>query len=180
MRAKHMSALIGLALFPSVIACADPATPGQPAALTSAPTQIVITGESGRTVALTTDDLAELPTRKITVSFETEHGRRQAGFEGPLLWTVLDHTKAVDATKPRDQVRQAILITARDGYVTVLALGEIAPEFENKAVILAARMDGQPLGSEHMRVVVPGDRRGGRSVRDVARIDVIRPEPGHP
>jgi molybdopterin-binding protein len=67
---------------------------------------------------------------------------------------------------------QSIVITGRDGYRAVLAVGEIAPEFEGKRVLLAERMDGRPLGADHLRVVVPLDKRGGRSVRDVARIEV--------
>jgi DMSO/TMAO reductase YedYZ molybdopterin-dependent catalytic subunit len=72
-------------------------------------------------------------------------------------------------------VSQTIIILGRDGYRAVLALAEIAPEFEAKQVILAERMDGKPLDAEHLRVVVPLDKRGGRSVRDVARIEVIAP-----
>jgi hypothetical protein len=54
----------------------------------------------------------------------------------------------------------------------VLALAELAPEFEGKQVILAQQMNGKPLGNGHLRVVVPADKRGGRSVRDIARIGV--------
>jgi len=52
-----------------------------------------------------------------------------------------------------------------------------APAFEGKPVILAERTNGQPLGAGHFRIVVPGDRRGGRSVRDVASIAVMSPVP---
>ena len=137
---------------------------------------LVVAGGSGRGVTVTADDLAKLPAVQVGVSFETGHGRRQASFNGPLLWTVLDHAGAIDATKPREQVRQVVLVTGRDGYMAALSLGEIAPEFESKQVILAEQMDGQPLGPEHLRLVVPGDRRGGRSVRDVVRITVTAPQ----
>ena len=52
----------------------------------------------------------------------------------------------------------------------LLALGEIAPEFEGKPVLLAERMNGVALGEGHWRLIVPGDRHGGRAVRDVATI----------
>jgi hypothetical protein len=55
--------------------------------------------------------------------------------------------------------------------VAVLALAEIDPEFEGKQVLLAFRRDGQPMPGE-LRLVVPGDRRGGRSARDVVRIEL--------
>ena len=44
--------------------------------------------------------------------------------------------------------------------------------FENKNVILATRLNGKDLGPQHFRLVVPGDAKGGRSVRDVVRIEV--------
>lgn len=67
------------------------------------------------------------------------------------------------------------MIVGRDGYRAVQALGEIPPEFEAKQVILAERMNGNPLAPDHFRIVVPLDKRGGRSVRDVARIEVSAP-----
>lgn len=71
----------------------------------------------------------------------------------------------IDPAKHREQVSQMIVILGRDGYRAVLALGEITPEFEAKQVILAERMDRKPLDAYHLRVVVPLDNRGGRSVR---------------
>ena len=103
----------------------------------------------------------------VPVAFGTEHGARQAMFEGPLLWTVLEHEGAIDPAKPREQVRLAVLVQGHDGYAATLALGEISPAFEGKQVILADKQDGQALPSGHYRLVVPGDRMGGRSVRDV-------------
>ncbi|MBV9825125.1 MAG: hypothetical protein JO001_05565 [Alphaproteobacteria bacterium] len=39
---------------------------------------------------------------------------------------------------------------------------------------MAQQMDGKPLGPDHLRAVVPADKRGGRSVRDVVKIEVVR------
>ena len=108
------------------------------------------------------------------VPLAPEHGAVRA-FEGPLLWTVLSQAGAVDPAKPREQVRRAVLVTASDGYTSVLALGEIAPEFEAKQVILAERVDGAELGFGHWRIVVPGDGRPGRSARDVIKLTVLDP-----
>jgi hypothetical protein len=66
----------------------------------------------------------------------------------------------------------------RDGYRAVLALGEIAPEFEGKQVTLAERMDDQPFDAEQLRIIVLLDKRGGRSVWEVARIEVSTPLTG--
>ncbi len=184
MQASGSLAAIGLALL--LCASAGPsfgagpeAAPGAGAQASqtaqASPATIAVAGAPGAPAALTEADIATLPTTQVAVSFGTEHGPRQATFEGPLLWALLDHAGAIDAGKPGGQVRQTIQITGRDGYKAILALGEIAPEFENKQVILAERMDGRPLGLEHFRIVVPGDKRGGRGVRDVASITVTAP-----
>ena len=128
---------------------------------------------SGRLV--TPAELAALPTVQLQVPVGAGQGSRQRSFEGPLLWTVLGRAGAIDAGRMHDQVRQTVLVTGRDGYTAILALGEIAPEFENKQVIVAERLDGQPLDPEHLRLVVPGDRRGGRGVHDLTRIVVAGP-----
>ena len=119
--------------------------------------------------------LGQLPAAHLEIAFETEHGPSHAAFDGPLLWDVLVREGAVDPAKPREQPARAVLVTGSDGYSAVLALGEISPEFANRKVLLAERMNGQPLGPDHLRIVVPGDKRGGRSVRDVVRLAIIAP-----
>lgn len=135
---------------------------------------LAVSGLSGAERLLTPQEIEALPTVQVTVAVEPGHGPPQRTYEGPLLWTVLDHAGAVD-TKFREHVRQAVVLTGSDGYAVVLALGEISPEFAGKQVIVAERQDGQPLGAGHLRLVVPDERRAGRSARDLARISVVAP-----
>lgn len=113
----------------------------------------------------------QLPAIEQQVSFLTGHGSEQAAYTGALLWSVLERAEMLRGD-PQARLRHTIMVTGRDGYVAVLALAEIDPEFEGKQVLLAYRRDGQPLDGHALRLVVPGDRRGGRSVRDVVRIDL--------
>jgi Oxidoreductase molybdopterin binding domain len=146
---------------------------GLPASAWSAsPPGITITTSAGVPVTLTAPQLASLPSVTLSVSFGTDHGPMRAQFTGPLLWTVLIDAKAINPAKPRSLVPLTAAITGRDGYVAAIALGEIAPAFEGKKIVLAEQMNGKPLGLEHFRLVVPGDKRGGRSVRDVVSIAV--------
>jgi Oxidoreductase molybdopterin binding domain len=148
------------------------------AAEPSAPASIIVAGPARAPISLSIEELARLPTVRVNVAFLTEHGTHSASFEGPLLWTVLQKAGVVDPAMHREQVSQSVVILGRDGYRAVLALGEIAPEFEGKQVILAERMDDQPLDAEQLRIIVPLDKRGGRSVREVARIEVSTPLTG--
>ena len=173
---QPLRAASGLAMV--AFAIAGPCRGAEPAA-EAQPAGVIVMGP-GAPLVMSADDIAQLPAIKIDVAFDTEHGPRQSAFEGPLLWTVLDHAHAIDPAKPRGFVRQTILLTGRDGYTAILALGELAPQFESKQVILAEREDGKPLAPDHLRIIVPGDHRGGRSVHDLASIAVVAPLPDKP
>ena len=170
MRRRFGSALI---LFCLLVGQGFAAAP-QPAASAG----ITVTGIAGHAMVLSPEGLAKLPAVQVTVSFQTEHGPRHGTFAGPLLWTLLDHLGAIAANNPRSLVHEVVLVTGSDGYTAALALGEIAPAFEGKQVILAEQEDGHPLGAGHLRIVVPGDRFGGRYVRDIASITVTAPPGG--
>ncbi len=169
MRASLMGGALALALLlgPCVARADDPAASG-----------IAVAVDAGAAVTLTPAELAQLPAVTAGAAFATEHGPRQASFEGPLLWSVLDHAHATPA-KAGEQVRRLVLLTGSDGYTALLALGEVSPAFEGKQVLVALRMDGKPL--DHPRIVVPGDKHGGRSVHDVVRIAVsgVSAAPAH-
>jgi hypothetical protein len=113
----------------------------------------------------------KLPAVEEKISFLTAHGPEQARYTGALLWSVLDSAEMLGGDR-RARLHRTIMVTGRDGYTAVLALAEIDPEFEGKQVLLAYRRDGQPIEGHALRLVVPGDRHGGRSVRDVVRIDI--------
>jgi molybdate transport system substrate-binding protein len=106
------------------------------------------------------------------VSFLTGQGEQQNEWTGPLLWDVLAASGVADAIKPAEHVRLAVRVTGADGYTAVVALAEISPQFAGRPIQLADHLNGALLPDHGLRLVVPGDKRGGRSVRDVVRIDI--------
>jgi hypothetical protein len=141
------------------------------------PAGITITGVTGTATILTPAQLSALPDVTETVSFGTDHGAFKASFSGPLLWAVLQAGGTVGGKMSKAVVREYALVTGADGYEAIVALGEVSPAFENKEVILATQMNGKALGPGHDRLVVPGEQRGGRSVRDVMSIAVAQAGP---
>ncbi len=139
-------------------------------ALADDPAALTITLAGGKSITVTAAALATLPMTTAEISFETSHGAQHAVFAGPLLWTVLERNGALAGITPRDQGGRVVIVSSRDGYRAALALGEISPEFEGKPVLLAERMNGAALGEGHLRLIVPGDHRGGRDVRDIVGI----------
>lgn len=111
----------------------------------------------------------QLPATESTIAFQTSHGPEKATYTGAPLWSVLQKSASLNAD-PRQRLHQVVIVTGNDGYTAALALAEIDPEFEGKQVLLAYKQDGKPL--DELRLVVPGDKFGGRSVRNVVRIEI--------
>jgi molybdate transport system substrate-binding protein len=99
-----------------------------------------------------------------------EHDDRE--WTGPLLWDVLTDAGAVDPAKPAETVHFAVRVVGADGWTAVFGLAELSPQFADKPIQLADRMNGTPIPEQALRLIVPDEHRGGRSVRDVVRIDI--------
>jgi hypothetical protein len=129
---------------------------------------VQLVAPNGRTATLDPAALAHMPSVKTHVSFLTEHGSEARDYTGATLWSVLQQLRLIATANPRDREKQAIVVTGHDGYAVVLAMAEIDPAFEGKHILLA----DEAIPAGEIRLVVPGDRRGGRSVRDVVRIEI--------
>ena len=68
-----------------------------------------------------------------------------------------------------------IVAEARDGYAVSFTLGELDPMLGDRPVTLVDHCDGQPLSAEDgpFRLVVPGEARAARSVRQLTRFLVF-------
>lgn len=120
----------------------------------------------GRSRVLDAAALAALPAATLAV----ERNGSRVTYSGPLLWQVL--TAGGAAPEYALAARLALMVTASDGYTTVLSLGEIAPELGNRPVLLGLSADDASIRS-FPRIVVPAERRGARGVRDVIRLTVL-------
>ena len=99
-----------------------------------------------------------------------EHDDRE--WTGPLLWDVLADAGAIDPAKSAEAVRLAVRVVGADGWTAVFGLAELSPQFAARPIQLADRMNGAPIPDQGLRLIVPDEHRGGRSVRDVVRIDI--------
>jgi len=116
------------------------------------------------------DDLKKMPAEHATVSYQTDRGVVTASFTGVLLWSLIAAAGGIDDSGKSAELRHAIRITAKDDYVVVTSTGEIAPDFGGKAALVAYERDGKPL--DDFRIVMPGDKHGGRNVRDVISVKI--------
>jgi DMSO/TMAO reductase YedYZ molybdopterin-dependent catalytic subunit len=118
----------------------------------------------------TFDDLKKMPAEHADVSYQTDRGPVNASFTGVLLWSLIGAAGGIDDTGKGAKLRHAIRITAKDGYVVVTSTGEIAPDFGDRHAIVAYERDGKPL--DDFRIVMPGDKHGGRNIREVVTIGI--------
>lgn len=124
-------------------------------------------------LTLSATDLAALPPTEIESTFETGHGPQTAHYKGVSLWSLVERAGlAVEPGNKRNSLHHYLLVTGRDGYGVILSIGEIDPEFEGKLALLAYEHDGKPEGADGLRLIVPGDKHGGRAVRDVVHVEV--------
>jgi hypothetical protein len=144
---------------------------------------VMLAGSDGQTATVDPVQLANLP--RETVEFDI-HGSIHR-FEGPLLIDVVERVGAEKGRALRGAaLGQAVIVEAADGYRVAYGLGELDAGTRPNRVILADRMDGQPLSAEDgpWRVIVEGDLRPARGVRQVTRIRVVdlgqgAPAPAH-
>ncbi len=134
---------------------------------------VALQGLDGRKSVLTLSELDALPQVQINAK---EHGKPRA-FEGALLGHVLAKVGAPAGKAIRgEELADVVIIEARDGYKVALDLAGTDPTMRNERVILADRMDGAPLDSDHgpFLLVVAGDLRPARAVRTVSSIRLER------
>jgi hypothetical protein len=67
------------------------------------------------------------------------------------------------------------VVIGLDGYRALISYGEMSPAFGNRGVLLAISADGKPLARPWL--VVPGDLRGARYVKDVVELHVVHTAP---
>ena len=140
---------------------------------TGAP-QTLLDGLVQHPMTITPETLKAGPSSTVHIHYLTGHGPEDADFAGISLWDLLQQAGLAEAlTERKTRSSHYLVVTGHDGYQVVIALGEIDPDFEGKRVLIATTRNGQPLAPrDGLRLVVPGDKHGGRAVFDIAHIEL--------
>jgi hypothetical protein len=96
--------------------------------------------------------------------------------EGVSLIELLRHAGAMDEAPLKGaDLSRVVVLTARDDYRIVFTLAELEPTLGARRVYVVDRCDDKPLDADTgpLRVLVPDDQRGARSLR---QLDAIRVE----
>lgn len=134
-----------------------------------------VVGDLTRRVSLTTADLARLPRCEVEADLHcvagwSGIGLRWEGVAVPDLYELLIKPALVESA----QVAYAVFV-GLDGYRSIVAIEDVLTE----NVLLADRLDGQPLTAEHgapLRLVSP-HQYGFISTKNLCRIELYDSEP---
>jgi DMSO/TMAO reductase YedYZ molybdopterin-dependent catalytic subunit len=141
-------------------------------AKTLSDTRLRVEGKIEQPLVLHLPDLEALPRARVTVI--DDRGARVT-YEGVPVFELLERAAVPLGNHLRGaQMRFYFIVTASDGYQVVFALPEFDPGFTDRAILLADKRDGRPLSAPEgpLRIVVPGEKRHARWVREVIDLDI--------
>jgi len=134
--------------------------------------QLTVTRADGSSLVLDAAALAALP----RVQGETlDHGNALR-YEGIALREVLRIAEAGPVDSLRGAaLRRLLVLEGRDGYRIVLTLAELDVTLGATQVIVVERENGRALDEERgpLRIIVVGDSRASRWVRQISRITLV-------
>ena len=143
-------------------------------AFAQAPAALTVTGDLPMPLKLTLAALAAMP--RQTAKVPNPKGGDYT-YEGVSLLEVLKKAGAPNGSSLRGAALASyVLAKATDGYQVAFTLGEIDPSFGNTTVLVADHRNGAPLSGDQgsLRLLVPGDHEGARSVRLLQSLEFVR------
>jgi len=135
--------------------------------------QIAVQIGSGAPVQVNASDISAMTHQKLSVD---EHGKT-VSYDGVPLRLVLEKAGFVFGDSMRGKkLASYLLVEAAEGYRVLFALPELDPAFTDHVILLADRADGHPLDNKEgpFRLVVPGEKRRARWVRQVTSLKVVQ------
>ncbi|WP_425145275.1 molybdopterin-dependent oxidoreductase [Deinococcus sp.] len=139
-----------------------------------------LSGSLAQPSALTLEAVSALPAKTVSLEYTVAGQATKHSFTGALLIDVLKAARPSFRPEIKnDSLRYSVLATGRDGYSALFSWGELDPDFGNRGVLIAYAQDGQPLSAADgpLRLVVPGDGKGGRYVSGLASVQLLRVGP---
>jgi hypothetical protein len=155
-------------------------TPLQAACPGGVSSYFTVSGEVMKRTVFDLNKLEQFASAQENVTYFAAGSVVSESFTGVLLWDLLNNAPVngivTDPTIKNDILHKVIIVTGTDCYQSVFGAGEIDPFFGGSQIIVAYATGGKSLGGAGFaRIVVPGDKAGGRFVSNIASIEVRDP-----
>jgi hypothetical protein len=112
------------------------------------------------------------------VEIKVAEDGRSVTYSGIALATILERGKKNSATMPalRAISDSVLLVRGSDGYQAAVSAAAVAMDPKGERYLLALARDGKPLekGQGPVRLIVPGDSKHVRWVREVSTIRLVK------
>lgn len=141
---------------------------------TDAPVLIRVAGDVPRALELTSEGFAKLPRQTVQAK---AHDGKESRYEGVSLVALLAKAGVPTGKDLRGPAMALYIVAeASDGYRVTFAISELDSSFTDRVILLADRRDGKPLSTREgpLQIVVPGEKKHARWVRQVIRLKVGR------
>jgi DMSO/TMAO reductase YedYZ molybdopterin-dependent catalytic subunit len=136
--------------------------------------KLVVTGDVPTPLTLSATDLAAMPRESVEVA-DPDGGKTT--YEGVPLQEILKKAGIAFGRQMRGKdLAGYVLASAKDGYEIVFSLGELDPDLGGTRALVADKRDSKPLFQYQgpVRLVLPGDKAGARSVRMLEKLEVVK------
>jgi hypothetical protein len=143
-------------------------------AQTAQDVEITVTGDVPTPITLHASDLAAMPRQHVEV---TEEDGTKDAYDGVALQDILKKAGIPFGKEMRGKALAGyVLAEAKDGYAVLFSLGELDPDFGAAQAIVADTRDGKALFGYQgpLRLVLPADKAGARSVRMLEKLEVVK------
>lgn len=140
--------------------------------LSSQAQTITISGEVTKPLTLQAADLKAMPHTSVTAK---DRDGKEHTYSGIPLADLLKQAGATIGPELRgENLTKFVIVKAADGYEVLFALPELDPEYATRTIVLADSVDGGALaqGVGPYRMVVPGEKKPARWIREVRSIEV--------
>jgi len=119
--------------------------------------------------------LADMQQYTQTEVIRKDRDGKDHTYVGVLLSAILQKAGATMGKDLKgENLTKFATVEASDGYQVVFALAELDKDFTDRQIILATKIDGQPLALADgpFRVIVEGEKKPARCIKQVTAIKV--------
>ena len=133
---------------------------------------VKISGEVTNPLELKLADLQQYPQTEV---MRKDRDGKDHTYSGVVLSAILQKAGATLGKELRgENLTKYILVEASDGYQVIFTLAELDKDFTDRTIILANKIDGQPLaaGDGPFRIIVKDEKKPARCIKQVTAIKV--------